>query len=245
MGGQAPGPLRTGGGENGSNITLLEHVYRGLARSRGSAYDQSWPPTSPVGVENMAMARAITFDGYGANQRLANNFVPQTMMALGNLGRWERLLALSVLPTDTETTRRTRVAETLARFGQPNSFQRVADACVAIAGPAFVALVPSTPGNATIYWPGGTPNAQYPWYSTIAQVDVVMTYQSPFYLIADGTPNGQPNGAWWALVAQMKSLLDSILPAWATFVIGCYAANGQLGWYLDQHNLDGLNLFAS
>jgi enoyl-CoA hydratase/carnithine racemase len=58
-GGATPSPERYGGGEGNSNVPLLQRVYESIAAGRGSAYDQVWPPSTAVGAENMALARAI------------------------------------------------------------------------------------------------------------------------------------------------------------------------------------------
>ena len=330
-GSQSPSPERYGGGVNGSSINLVQHVYRAIAQARGSAFDQSWPPTSPVGIENLAFARAIAIDGYGQNDRLANNMFPSTMTAVGNLGRWEKILALSVLPSDTEVTRRARVAMTMARFGQPNANQQISDACAAVLGLAFIGMVFFNPSNDTYFVNGisnvtvsplggghytviptvtGTPivsavmaatitgnggigvgnftwtingssptsatiqatnplgttgvslnfdagniedigdiiswrlEPTIPWLSTIAQVNVQASYQNALYLISDGTAQGSPNAAWWALIGQVKTLLDTLLSAWATFNIFVNDSAGAMGFKLDEPNFD-LEAFGS
>ena len=43
-GGQSPSPEKYGGGENGSDVNLVQHVYRALAQARGTAADQSQKP---------------------------------------------------------------------------------------------------------------------------------------------------------------------------------------------------------
>lgn len=322
-GSQSPSPERYGGGENGSDVNLVQHVYRALAQARGSAYDQAWPPSSPVGVENMAMARAIALDGYGQNTRLANNMFPSTMTAAGNLGRWEKILGLAVLTTDPESVRRARVVGTFMRFGVGNANQQIADACSSVLGPAFVAMLFFNPSTATSIVNGvsnvtvtatgggsypvvptvtGTPTGAYrmlvtiqamgqykwsldggattvasgitllasnplgstgmtlnvdpgdvphstdtiawssqpgiPWSSTICTVDVQASYQASQYKIVDGSPQGAPNAAWWALVGQVVSLLDSILPAWDNFNVFVAASDGTNTFLLDEPNLD-------
>jgi hypothetical protein len=186
----------------------------------------------------MALARCIVFDGYGQNDRLSYAFQPVTMQD-PNLGRWEKIFAIpGVLPTDPVPVRQGRVAAAFGRFGKGNANQAVVDAMTAILGPVFLGLVLFNLSNATTYWPGGTPGTTYPWTSTIAMIDVRVTYQLPQYLIADGSPQGQPNGAWWALVGQAKAALDLILPAWATFNVFCNDALGAMGFRLDEHNVD-------
>ena len=155
-GGAAPSPERYGGGLAKPNKPLLQIVYESLAAQRGSAYDQSWPPTTIVGLENLAMARAITFDLFGANERLANNFLPQKMTAIGLLPRWERILNVPPQPGDTESARRARVAAAFARIGQPNSVQPFLDALAVSLGAIYVGVTHFTPANALMWWPGNS-----------------------------------------------------------------------------------------
>lgn len=240
-GGAYPSPDRYGsGGEpgSGSSTSLLEHVTRALQRARGSLYSQAFPPTDPVGIECMAFARCIVFDGYGQNDRLSNAFRPATMQD-PVLARWEKIFAIpGALATDPLPTRQARVAAAFARFTAGNAAQNVIDAMRAILGPAYVGVVTYNPSNAQSYWPGGTPNASTPWTSTIANVNIQASYQSPFYLISDGSPQGAPNSAWWGLVGYAKSVLDSMLPAWATFNVFCNDSAGAAAFKLDEHNVD-------
>ncbi len=233
-GGYSPSPERYGGGEGNSKEPLLQRVFESLSSQRGTAYDQTL--SSVVGVENMALARAITFDGYGCNQRLANNFLPAKMSAM--LPRWERILNVPPLPGDTEPTRRARVAAAFARVGQPNSHQPVADAVIAALGPLFVSFVyqsPAVGGTAFSYWsgPGGHVSSTIPWASTVDHVNVQV--QAPAgYKNTDGTVNG----AFYARIGSMNSVLDDMLPAWITFDWFLVSSHGGIGFYLDEQNLD-------
>ena len=142
-GGWAPNPERYGAGEGNSNAPLLQRVFESIASQRGSAYDQT--TATLVGIENMAYARAITFDGWGVNQRLVNSYFPATMSAKsGMLQRWERIFGLHVLPTDTELSRRARVAIAWAQIGQPNTLQPILDALFIALGPVLVGATHST-----------------------------------------------------------------------------------------------------
>lgn len=154
-GGASPQPERYGGGEGiNSNVPLLQRVYQSITRARGSAYDQSWPPTTAVGVENLAYARAITFDGWGTNQRLSNECNPGKSTAAGLLPRWERILNCPPNYGDTQPVRQARCAAVFALAGKASVHQAVADAIAAVLGPIFVSLFYTDETNTTAWWPG-------------------------------------------------------------------------------------------
>jgi hypothetical protein len=151
-GGYSPQPERYGGGDAGSNVPLLQRIVESLAAARGKTYSQAL--TTAVGVENMALARAIAFDLYGANVRAANEMNPATATVSGLLPRWEAILAAPPLPGDAQPVRQARCMAKLLRFGYPNNMQPVADATKAVLGPLFVAMVYIRPDQATVWWPG-------------------------------------------------------------------------------------------
>jgi|SRR5579875_785574 len=215
-GGYAPSPERYGSGDGGSGKTLLQRVFESLASQRGSAYDQTL--SSHVGVETMAYARAITFDGYGANQRLANNFLPSRMTAAGTLGRWEKILGLVVQPTDTEPVRRARVAAKLALFGQPNSVQPVVDALKALLGNLFVGVTHFDTSNALIWWPGLT--------GTAAGINTT-TPSAPANFQLYGLANVQP--AWYGATITLSNCANA--PNNGTFPIYGYVNSTTINSY--------------
>jgi hypothetical protein len=233
-GGYSPSPERYGGGEGNSKEPLLQRVFESIAAQRGSAYDQTL--STPVGVENMAYARAITFDGYGCNTRLANNFLPAKMSA--TLSRWEAIFNVPPQPGDTEPTRRARVAAAFALVGQANSHQPVADAVIAALGPLFVSFVyqsPAVGGTALSYWggPGGIVSTTIPWASTVDHVDIQV--QAP---VGYKNPSGTINGAFYSRIGAMVSVLDAMLPSWITYDWFLTSSHGGIGFYLDEQNLD-------
>jgi len=153
-GGATPSPERYGGGENNTDVPALQRVYESIAGARGSAYDQSWPPSTAVGAENFALARAITFDLHGGNIRLANEFNPGKATARGLLPRWEAILGTPPLPGDTEPVRRARVAAAFARVGASNGIQAVVDQIqVALGTSLYGGLTTFAPPDSAI-WPG-------------------------------------------------------------------------------------------
>jgi hypothetical protein len=152
-GGYNPSPERSGGGDGTTNAPHLQRVFESLAASRGRAYDQSL--TTAVGAENMAYARAITYDLFGASIRFANEMNPAHATAAGLLPRWEVILGQPPQPGDTEVVRRARCAAALGRFGRGNTSQPIIDALTATLGPLFAGLTLFGTSNS---------NSWYPWY---------------------------------------------------------------------------------
>jgi hypothetical protein len=154
-GGAAPSPERYGAGEGNSNVPLVQRVYESVAAARGSAYDQTWPPATAVGAENIAFARALALDGYGGNQRLANNFQPGRMTSIGGLlSRWEKIFDVPPLPGDNDVVRNARVQAAWAKLGLSNATQPVVDAISAALGPVYGGVTYFTPSNDAAIWPG-------------------------------------------------------------------------------------------
>ena len=118
----------------------------------GKPFDQTL--LSTVGAENIAYARAITFDLFGANQRNANQVNPAYATADALLPRWEAILNQPPQPGDTESVRAARCAAAIGRFGRTNSSQPIIDVLVATLGSLFVGLMLFTPANALVWWPG-------------------------------------------------------------------------------------------
>ena len=229
FGGFSPFPLRFGGG-----APLLQRVFESIAAQRGSAYDQT--TQSAVGTENMAIARAITFDLYGSNERLANNMRPATMTAAGLLPRWEAIFDEPPQPGDTEGVRRARIAAAWANVGLANTHQPVVDALTATLGPLFTGtILYQLPGTALSIWPGASnATATTPWLSSIDFIAVQVQLAPGFSSSA-----GVPNAAFWANVAAMVPTLDAMLSSWITFDWFLQSSAGTNVFLLDDpSNLD-------
>jgi hypothetical protein len=159
-GGASPGPERTGGGEGiDSNVPLVQRIYETISRGRGSAYDQSWPPTTAVGIENLATARMLAFDGWGTNQRLANECNPSKATVGGLLPRWEVVLNCPPNYGDTQPVRQARCGAKFALWGKASISQVVLDAITTALGPILVGVVHRDPigagaQDALSWWPG-------------------------------------------------------------------------------------------
>lgn len=151
-GGFTPSPERYGAGEGNSNVPLVQRVVESIQAQIGSAYTNAIP--SFVFVQALAFARAIVFDGYGASQRLSNQFIPSKMTDPGLLPRWEKILGLVVYPSDTQVVRRARVGAAFAAFAKSNAIQPVIDQLTSALGPVYVGITTYTPATATTFWPG-------------------------------------------------------------------------------------------
>lgn len=145
FGGYSPGAERYGGA-----VPTLQRVLESLNQNRGSAYDTS--NTSNVWVENMAIARGVAAL-WEQNERLSYQNDPYRMGP--TLARWEAILGLSPLPTDTPIDRRIRVQARFQRQGQRVFQQYVDDRLLAALGAVYVRSIRLTPGvDALSWWPG-------------------------------------------------------------------------------------------
>ena len=239
--------MRTGGGENNTDVPRLQRIYESLCAQHGSAYAQDWPPATPFGIEMMAYARAICFDLFGAAERMANQSSPQGMTADGLLPRWEKIFSLSVLPTDTEPVRRVRVAVAFARLGILNTHQPIVDVLTMALGPIFTGTIQYTSPNLAAQWwpgyvsgPGGLSTPAQPWSSQVCSIDVELTIPAGYL----SSVTGGPNAAWWAALGPAVQALDSLLPSWITWSFFILSSHGTACFYLDEPNLD-LEIFCS
>lgn len=227
----APQPERYGGlgTQRAPTIKILADA---LGKSRGTAYDSSQGTT--VEVENWGLARAL-WESWETNRRLS--FVADPFRMTGTvLARWERMLCIAPEPTATEPERRETVQERFGRFGMLADHQEIRDRLAASLGPVFVDLFHVTLAEAVVWWPGGTPNVDAPWYSTVCHV-VVKTQKPAGYSEAD----------YMAAIALVNDILDPILPAHMTWDwyrngdghTGAWATDTGAGFFLDDdRNLD-------
>lgn len=223
-GGLSPSPERYGGGK-----PILAFVVASLANSMGDAYDTT--QSSNVYVELMAYGRAIAA-AWSGNQRMANQWDPDRMTDF--LPRWEKILGLTPLSTDTDVARRARVKAAFARIGQPANFQGVNDLLTSTLGSAFVGITVTPSSSANVWtpagWPMGThdPNGVINWYSTVSYLAIQVQ-----------KPANTSDGDFYALLGSVMPALDSLLPAWVTFSWYRTDIHPGLGFYLDETpNLD-------
>lgn len=197
-GGYAPQPERYGGRK-----PRLEAILDSLNEGRGTALDCS--RGTIAWAENMAIARALT-NVWDANECLSNQFNMLRVTSL--LERWEKILGLVPDPATTVTERRTACAGRMALFGFAPLYQRLIDAINAIIAPVTATIeftTPSTTG-AVIYWPGGTPNTDYPWTSSVLYLCILLT-----------KPSWMSEADFYVKAGEIGPLVRDWLPAWVTF----------------------------
>jgi hypothetical protein len=238
FGGYHPYPRRFGGGK-----PALQTFHESLNIQRGSALDASNPDTT-AWLENLALMRAIVFDGWHTNQRLAHQWDPRRMTDM--LTRWEKILKLRPAPTSTTKARRDAVLERFERFAGIANHAKLLKHLDDAVGEVFVGVEYISLSNAVVTvpdgtYPWGTANASYPWSSTVAHILVLLQ-----------KPAGYTEGQFYEAASKVGPIIDAISPAWVTFdwyrapdstPITVVGGPSQAGFYLDdEHNLDN-NVF--
>lgn len=233
-GGYHPYPRRFGGGK-----PELQVVHESLNQQRGTALDATNPATV-VWLVNHAIARALVFDGWGVNQRLACQWDPDRMTDM--LPRWEQIMKIAVPFGAADADRRAAVKLRWSRFGQSARHAQLTTELAAALGAAFVAVEYISPANAVIHvpdntFPWGTVSPGAPWTSTVARI-----------LVRLRKPVGWTESDFYAAAGKVSVILDPILPSGATFdwyrapSVGTPITVGGgpsgAGFYLDEPNLD-------
>lgn len=235
-GGYFPYPRRFGGGK-----PTLQVVHESLNAARGSAVDASNSSTV-AWVENMAYARAITFDGYGMNERVSLQWDPDRMTSF--LPRWEKIFGIAVPSAATESERRVEVKKRRKRFAEATSFHsRLVTRLSAELGSVFVAVEYIDVSNAVVHvpdpsYPFGTVADGVPWYSTVARILVLLQ-----------KPQSYSEADFYKAAGKVFPATDGLIPAWATIdwyrapegypAVSVSGGPSQAGFYLDaEHNLD-------
>lgn len=225
FGGYAPYPRRFGGGR-----PLLQVVHDALNAARGTAL--TCEEGSIAWVENMAFARALTFDGYGTNERLGNQRDPMRMTDM--LPRWEAIFGVVPPPSASLYDRRLVVYKRFRRFLEASgTHAQLYAKMTRELGSVFVAIEYIAPASATIFvpdasWPFGAVQADHPWYSTVCHI-----------LIHTTKPDGYTEGDFYAAVGKILPEVDGFLPAWVSLSWYRSSAIASTGFYLDQEaNLD-------
>lgn len=235
-GGYSPFPKRYGGGR-----PRLRIIHDALNAARGTALDASNSSTV-AWVENMALARAICFDGFGTNDRLSLQWDPDRMTDM--LPRWEQILKLTPAPDADETTRRAEVRKRWERFIHAAALHsRVLTVLKEALGDVFVAVEYISYANANIH----VPDASYPWGTVVT--GILWTSTVAHVLVLLQRLPGYTDGDFYEQAAKVHLLLDGLLPAWCTVdwyhapinspAITVSGGPSRAGFYLDdEHNLD-------
>lgn len=219
-----PAPLRYGA----SNNTNLEAILNEIQQGVGSAFDIDRGSVNWA-IYN-ALARVLN-DLFEQNQRLANQWDPLRMTDF--LERWEKILGIVPLPTQTLKDRRNNVLIKFRQFGRIPNQQEVEDLLKSILGTdVFISIETYTPNNANAHIPGG---AVVPGGATIADGD---WYSLISYLpIKVQQPDYMDDITFYNTVSQIFVYLDGFVPAWVTYAWFKNGPHGD-GFYLDETNLD-------
>jgi hypothetical protein len=196
-------PIKAGN----SNRQDLQEIANSLLNARGQAL--SHDVNSIVWIETQIIARAV-FHAWAANQKLANQSDPNKMSDY--LTRWEKILQLLPLPTDSITTRRSRIAAKFSSLNQAPTTQAITDLLKANLAGVFAALIniadtasaSAFPGGSSIINSQASTNAE--WFSTISST-FIETIQ----------PTYMTDAVYHNLVNQLYGLLTNYLPASCTF----------------------------
>lgn len=240
FGGYHPFPRRFGGGK-----PLHEIVHKSLAAGRGNALDATTPGTA-VYIETLAHARAITFDGYGINERLGYQFDPERMSDY--LHRWEKIFGIVVPVNSTVSERQQIVLLRMKRFTEASALHsQLISRLTTELGSIFVAIEYIDISNAVVHAPDpsytwGTVVEGYPWYSTVAHILVLLE-----------KPSGYSEADFYTAAGKVFTALDGLVPADVTFdwyrapnaypAIAVSGGPSRAGFYLDdERNLDN-NVF--
>lgn len=218
FGGFSPFPLRFGGGK-----PRLKTLYEALNQARGTAYDTS--DASNVTAETMAEARALDA-AWSSNRKMALQTDPARMTDF--MPRWEAILDVHPLPTDSIASRRAVLRAKFLALGGPAILH---DAVVALTGASFIGIVYTAVADAVPRWPAnGFPNN---WTSNAVHIVIHVQF----------APN-QTNAQFWDMRAALNKFLQDFLPVWVTWDVGIRDSHGTFCFYLDEQNLD-LELFCS
>lgn len=239
-GGYHPYPRRFGGGK-----PALQTFHESLNAQRGTALDAGNSATT-AWLEDLALMRAIVFDGWATNQRLAHQWDPRRMTDM--LERWERILKLRPSPSATDEQRRDAILARFEQFSGIANHAKLQKNLSAALGPVFVGIEYISVANAVVTvpdgtYPWGTANAEHPWTSSVAHI-----------LVLTQKPAGYTEAQFYETVAKVGPIVDALAPAWVTFdwyrapvsgfgPITVVGGPSKAGIYLDDaHNLDN-NVF--
>jgi hypothetical protein len=202
-----------------SNRSDLQQIASSLLAQRGNAI------TTQVGsimwVETQAWARAI-YNIWAVNQKMAYQFDPDKMTDF--LPRWNAIMGLAALPTDTIQTQQARIAARFAAINNNPDTQAVTDLLEGALGITFLALLNVNaeysaaeeavgvkpayvqfPGGTSIT--GGTTNVgNGPWLSCIQELFIEVTNPPTF-----------TNNQFYSTVNTIFPILGQYLPAYDTF----------------------------
>ena len=204
-------PLRSGNG----NRADLQGIVQSLLNQRGDAITKD--VGSAVWIEVNAQARAI-YNIWANNTKMFYQLDPNRLSDF--ISRWEVIMGVSPLPTDTLQNRRDRIVAKFAIVGKMPTTQVVRDLLAQYLGSVFLVLLNTTADEAIAQFPNppdimidgkridGAVNTINPgtWLSTVQNIFVEVKNQ-PYML----------NNQFYQIVNQIFPLLGSYLPAYTKF----------------------------
>ena len=233
LGGFNPAPFKFGEAAS-TDLDAIQNAFAdtqgtSLARERGSV---AW-------VENHATARVL-YALYGLAYRLANVNDPARMT--NTLPRWEKILNIAPLDSDTIVERRNRVTAKLSLLGKGTTLQVVEDYLTLVLGSMFVGLKFSDPTEATTYVPGGgaVPGGGPAFLDGDLADPRISPYASSLGYVAIllQRPENMTVELFYERAGRIYEDMNNLLGAWMDFDWVQDGPNGA-GFYLDEdYNLD-------
>ena len=233
LGGFNPAPFKFGEAAS-TDLEAIQNAFAdtqgtSLARERGSV---AW-------VENHATARVL-YALYGLAYRLANVNDPARMT--NTLPRWEKILNIAPLDSDTIVERRNRVTAKLSLLGKGTTLQVVEDYLTLVLGSMFVGLKFSDPTEATTYVPGGgaVPGGGPAFLDGDLADPRISPYASSLGYVAIllQRPENMTVELFYERAGRIYEDMNNLLGAWMDFDWVQDGPNGA-GFYLDEdYNLD-------
>lgn len=221
-------------------LSVQQAILNSLLSAQGSALSTS--PNSYMYAECYAIATALA-SIYALNITMQNEV--SGINSIQFLSRWETILNINALSSDTISIRQGRIASKLFSFGTNptlNVIQNVISLALGIYGVAdgyFITILGRTPNQASQSLPNqelinGFPDGYYipegiP-YSSLANIIIIL-----------GIPASVSIQSFLAVKSTVSSIIAPILPAWQTVTSGIYNTNNSMGFLLGQPNL-GLEL---
>lgn len=216
-----------------ATIPYAGQVYRELHAMRGSAYTQK--PRTLVDAENLAIARMFGAVWYRTPEKYRANITP--LRCDERLGYWVEVLGVPNRLDEQRWQLRDRAAAHYKAVSGP-TMSNITAALADLLGEAFVDATHqegvdlATPPTQT-FWPVINPGdpalslGRGAWASERCHLAIETII-----------PPGMSDGDFLHLVnVEMFTLLDSMLPAWATWGWAVNSGGG-LGFFLDISRLD-------
>lgn len=163
-------------------------------------------PGSAKAAEAYAFSGAVSCI-WAVNERLRGNDIPSRL--LETLPTYEEILRTRPASEDTDIARRAAVAAKLRGISGQATSDDIEGVCRALLGDAFEGIRTVEEAQEYSYWPGMNPGPPgFEWTSNRAVIGIAVRQ------------DGRSDAAWQRVIANLRDLLQTLLPAWEVFVIG-------------------------